>query len=74
MCGRYSLIAGADQLALRFDFDARALTSPPQLQRRAVPVRPHRPRHRGLLHREAALMRWGLIPSWAKDKSIGYRG
>ena len=25
MCGRYSLIAGADQLALRFDFDAGAL-------------------------------------------------
>jgi putative SOS response-associated peptidase YedK len=23
--------------------------------------------------REAVQLRWGLIPSWAKDKSIGYR-
>lgn len=73
MCGRYSLVAGADQLALRFAFDAGGLDLAPNfnvaptqsvLAVRAAADGPHR---------EAALMRWGLIPSWAKDKSIGYR-
>ena len=72
MCGRYSLIAGADQLALRFDFDAGALHLSPNFN-----VAPSQSvltvRAAEGPHREAALMRWGLIPSWAKDKSIGYK-
>lgn len=78
MCGRYSLIAGADQLALRFDFEAAALDLAPNFNVAptqsvltvtavAAAAAAEGPHH------EAALMRWGLIPSWAKDKSIGYR-
>ena len=72
MCGRYSLVAGADQLALRFDFDARAVDLSPNYN-----VAPSQSvltvRAAEGPHREASLMRWGLIPSWAKDMSIGYR-
>lgn len=72
MCGRYSLVAGADQLALRFDFDPAGLDLPPNFNvaptHSVLTVRADEAHHR-----EAALMRWGLIPSWAKDKSVGYR-
>ena len=70
MCGRFTLTSNLDALQGRFAFlDA-------QLE--------HRPRYniaptqevlvvtnRGV--RRAAMMRWGLIPFWAKDPKIGYR-
>ena len=77
MCGRYSLIAGADQLALRFDFDAGALHLSPNFNvapsQSVLTVRAAEGPGAERRNREAALMRWGLIPSWAKDKSIGYK-
>ena len=71
MCGRYSLISDLTALQSRFDFEN--------------PVNDHAPRFniaptQNVLavrwedgHNVAEHMRWGLIPSWAKDMSIGNR-
>ena len=71
MCGRYSLISDISALQVRFDFDP--------------PVTEHTSRYniaptQNVLtvrsedgHNVAEHMRWGLIPSWAKDMSIGNR-
>ena len=71
MCGRYSLISDLTALQSRFDFEN--------------PVNDHAPRFniaptQSVLavrwedgHNVAEHMRWGLIPSWAKDMSIGNR-
>jgi putative SOS response-associated peptidase YedK len=72
MCGRYTLAVPADEIADLFEVEA-----PPQLP---LPLRYNiaptqqapvvRASEEG---RELALLRWGLIPSWAKDPSIGNR-
>lgn len=71
MCGRYTLTVDAAVLAELFDLDAptdlkpRYNIAPTQM----VPVV-----RAGLeAPREWASLRWGLIPSWAKDASIGSR-
>ena len=70
MCGRYSLIADLEDLARRFDFfsDLQALEAgyniAPTQQVLAVV---------GGDTRRGGMMRWGLIPSWAKNASIGSR-
>jgi putative SOS response-associated peptidase YedK len=72
MCGRYTLTSSGEDVALLFD-----LASVPQLpirynlaptQEAAVVrvERPGQPRHLDFL-------RWGLVPSWAEDPSIGNR-
>ena len=70
MCGRYSLIADLGELARRFEFDGDWLTfdssynvAPTQEVLTVV----------GGESRRAGYMHWGLIPSWAKDPSIGSR-
>jgi putative SOS response-associated peptidase YedK len=70
MCGRYTLATTPEALA-----DAFALTEVPDFPRRynIAPTQPvativqdgKTPR------RKFRLMRWGLIPSWAKDPAIG---
>ncbi|MDE2802944.1 MAG: SOS response-associated peptidase [Chloroflexota bacterium] len=70
MCGRYSLIADLGELARRFEFDGdwdafdkRHNIAPTQ---GVLTVRAGAPRH-------AEIMRWGLVPSWAKDLKVGNR-
>ncbi len=70
MCGRFTLIqdAGAFQLAFNFgdfpaDFATRYNVAPSQ----PVPV------VTDAVTRQVEWMRWGLIPSWAKDPTIGAR-
>ena len=71
MCGRFALIVDASVLADVFDVDP-----PRELQPRfniaptqTIPiVRSGKERPR-----ELALVRWGLVPSWAKDEKIGAR-
>lgn len=75
MCGRYSKTFTAAELALRFEallpdepgpeYAARYNVAPSQ----AVPVVVAGPKGN-----RAVLMRWGLIPSWAKDPSAGFKG
>ena len=70
MCGRYTLIADLGDLAQRFEFDGSDFSydtgyniAPTES---VLTVR-------NLDGREGALMKWGLIPFWAKDPKIGAR-
>jgi putative SOS response-associated peptidase YedK len=70
MCGRFTLTQSPEQVAQAFgleavpDFPPRYNIAPSQavgvVMRRQAVSKP-----------EFRLMRWGLIPSWAKDASIG---
>lgn len=67
MCGRYSQSLPIDQLKARFDAAVSdALVPSPEIfptQSAAVVIQEGR--------RELRAMRWGLVPSWAKDLSFG---
>jgi putative SOS response-associated peptidase YedK len=70
MCGRFSLTLTAEQLSLAFPW----LNVPSQLQPR-YNIAPSQPvatvanddRH------QVDFFQWGLVPSWAKDPSVGNR-
>lgn len=71
MCGRYSLTADMASLEFRFAFDSKGLdyrsrynVAPTQ---EILTVTNDDQKH------HAQYMRWGLVPSWAKDVSIGER-
>ncbi|OHB81514.1 MAG: hypothetical protein A2V98_01305 [Planctomycetes bacterium RBG_16_64_12] len=74
MCGRFTLRAPASVVAAQFGlfemppFTPRFNIAPtqPVAVVRACPEGPG-------LERELAWLRWGLIPSWAKDPAIGNR-
>jgi putative SOS response-associated peptidase YedK len=71
MCGRFTLWTPAGRLAERFD-----LSSMPDLKPRynvapTQSVAAVRVAAEG--GREATLLRWGLVPSWADDPSVGAR-
>ena len=70
MCGRYSLTTDLGELTQRFEFDGdwdaferRYNIAPTQDVLTVV----------GGESRRGGYMRWGLIPSWAKDKSMSSR-
>lgn len=68
MCGRYALNATAGELIEHFR--AGCLPAGRPLQHRAAEQHPGHPpeaRRRSV----GQLVKWGLIPSWAKDSSIG---
>ncbi|MBZ5523659.1 MAG: SOS response-associated peptidase [Acidobacteriia bacterium] len=72
MCGRYRLTATERYIAEHFNLDAEPdwtsryniAPSQPVLAIRQDPKHPRR---------ESSLLRWGLVPYWAKDPSIGFR-
>jgi putative SOS response-associated peptidase YedK len=70
MCGRYTLQASPEEIAAQFAvedtplFKPRYNIAPTQI----VPVVRLRPES---TKRELVQLRWGLIPSWAKDLRIG---
>ena len=70
MCGRYALTSPPEVIAQRFDLlwvpdiSAHYNIAPTQM----VPV--VRETGQG---RELVLLKWGLIPSWAKDSTIGVK-
>ena len=74
MCGRFTLRASASVIAAQFGlfevepFASRFNIAPTQLVAvvRSAPDGPP-------AERELAKVRWGLIPSWAKDPAIGNR-
>jgi putative SOS response-associated peptidase YedK len=71
MCGRFAFYSPAEAVAALFDvrgapeLEARYNVAPTQL------VAAGRETASG--EREFAMLRWGLVPSWAKDPSIGNR-
>lgn len=86
MCGRYVSTRSADDLVAEFDalFDlsSGAVELPPD--HNVAPTKdvyavveradPPPPGHgENATHRELRIMRWGLVPSWAPDRSIGSR-
>jgi putative SOS response-associated peptidase YedK len=69
MCGRFALKAPPAELISRFGLDECADFSPrynipPGTD---IPVIRQSPEGRRVLH----LLRWGLVPHWAKDQSVG---
>lgn len=73
MCGRFTLYTNINQLALLFDADALpdALALPPSYN--VAPTQPVLTVTRQDGRNRLSVMRWGLIPVWAKDISIGSR-
>jgi putative SOS response-associated peptidase YedK len=75
MCGRYALTTSAEVLAqlfraaINFELRYRYNIAPTQM---APVARPQQDDSSGGKS-EIAELRWGLIPSWAKDPSIGSR-
>lgn len=72
MCGRYRLTATERYIADHFNLDSEPQWSP---RYNIAPGQPVPAVRQNAKHprREWALMRWGLIPYWAKDPSIGFR-
>lgn len=70
MCGRYTQTADPDKLAQRF----RLQTPGPGMSRRYnIAPTQDAPVVANDDPKRLRLMRWGLIPSWAKDEAIGNR-
>jgi putative SOS response-associated peptidase YedK len=71
MCGRFTLATPGQTIAEAFE-----LSAAPELRPR-YNIAPTQPvaaiRAAGAAGRELVMLRWGLIPSWAKDAAIGDR-
>jgi putative SOS response-associated peptidase YedK len=80
MCGRFALFTPPVRLARYFQATLGDDVDPDQPPSWNVApttpvlaVRAHRPAGDGPLERTLTTLRWGLIPSWAKDPSAGSR-
>ena len=71
MCGRYSLVIGMEQLVKRFGIARMEAGWVPRYNVAPTQTMPVVIGQDG--SRELRMMQWGLIPFWAKDKSIGSR-
>jgi putative SOS response-associated peptidase YedK len=77
MCGRYTLTASlfkikthfSAEMKENFEWAPRFNISPGQ---KLPVIVAHKAEHEAS-SREMKLMRWGLIPSWAKDPAIGFK-
>ncbi len=83
MCGRYVQVSSPTLLAERFDVDEIAIDEAPEPSYNVAPraevltIREHRRAEpeadAPAAPRVLEQMRWGLVPSWAKDPKIGDR-
>lgn len=71
MCGRYSLAADIEALRVRFSFVEEGQALQPRFNIAPTQEVLVVTQHEGRRHGE--LMRWGLIPRWAKDSTAGGR-
>lgn len=71
MCGRFTLTADLPLLAERFQFDPADLAYTPSYN--IAPSQQILTVSNDGTHSRAGYLRWGLVPSWAKDSSIGHR-
>lgn len=71
MCGRFTLTTELDRLAEHFSFRAASVSYSPRYNiapaQSVLTIIDDEGGHR------AGLLRWGLIPAWAKDPTIGNR-
>ncbi|MBR7795228.1 SOS response-associated peptidase [Virgibacillus sp. AGTR] len=72
MCGRYTLLADELEILTTFDLDQEAIENYEPSYNIAPGQRILAIIHDGKQKR-AGLLRWGLIPRWAKDERIGYK-
>lgn len=70
MCGRFTLRTSAQQLVLHFSCDISNDLAPTY---NAAPTQAIAAVRSQAGSRQFARLRWGLIPAWAKDRSIGSR-
>ncbi len=68
MCGRYSITTPVEAMRGLFDFIGPALNLAPRYNAAPTQMLPIVTEGRKL-----TLMRWGLVPLWAKDIKIGYK-
>ena len=73
MCGRYLLVTPLDELVDVFDVEVPTFDHWPQRYNIAPTQRAPTILLGDGGERRMGLLRWGLIPSWAKDPSIGNR-
>jgi putative SOS response-associated peptidase YedK len=84
MCGRYAASRSPDDLAVEFEAVPAAGQQPLPSDYNVAPTKDvYVVRHKkerddegkptGGGHRELRVVRWGLVPSWAKDPSVGNR-
>ncbi|KAI5912139.1 SOS response-associated peptidase [Thauera sp. 2A1] len=69
MCGRYALYGPVSRLRERFEADPEDFEFEPRYNAAPMqwlPVVRQRPSGERVIH----LLRWGLVPSWAKDEAI----
>lgn len=71
MCGRFTRTTPIEQLAERFHFVAGELTAPPSYN--IAPSQDILTVIRDGEDHRAGYLRWGLVPSWAKDPRMGAR-
>jgi len=71
MCGRYTLAVELDELAERFGCPRVELVFRPRYNVAPADTMPVITASDG--NRSLKMMRWGLVPFWAEDSSIGYR-
>ena len=69
MCGRFALKTPTSELASHFKLDEAVEVSPRYniAPGTDIPAIRHSPEGKRVMH----LLRWGLVPHWAKDPSIG---
>ncbi|MSO74677.1 MAG: SOS response-associated peptidase [Alphaproteobacteria bacterium] len=70
MCGRYSLTSPPEAMKRLFDLETTP-NLPPRYNIAPTQIAPVVRHSQGTTKRELAQLRWGLVPSWAKDLSIG---
>lgn len=83
MCGRYASVSGRPELLEAFDAADATGGEPLEPDHNVAPTKPvpavltRRPRGDGAEGREPErqlrVLRWGLVPSWARDPGIGSR-
>ena len=71
MCGRFTLTADLTLLAERFHFDPTGLSFTPSYN--IAPGQQILTVLNDGTQNRAGYLRWGLVPSWAKDPSSGHR-
>lgn len=70
MCGRYALAVDTAQLTAEFEV---SLSAPIERRYNIAPSQPLLVIRHDTQARNAALLKWGLVPSWSKDMTIAAR-
>ena len=70
MCGRYTIVKSAEELEKQFEIDINKEVYHPSYNLAPTQIAPV---ITNASPNQASFLQWGLIPSWAKDQSIGYK-